>query len=343
MHKTKSTIHGKKAVLYRVLPDKKVQCTACSHYCTILNGKTGICGVRKNINGQLWLLVYGKPCSVNTDPIEKKPLYHFFPGTKIFSLGTFGCNFSCEFCQNWDISQYRKPKNIGHDLPPEKIIDYCTEHNIPSIAFTYNEPSIFFEYAFDIMKLAHQKNIKTVFVSNGYMSKEATERLFGHLDAINIDLKSFNPDFYKKVCKARLEPVLDNIKKLHKAGVWVEITTLVIPGENDSKEELEQIAGFVASIDKNIPWHISAFHPDYKMKDRDSTSIQKLNKAYEIGRKAGLNFVYTGNVHSSEYQNTYCQKCSNLLIQRTWHTARNVDLLNGKCGKCGIDIPGVWQ
>lgn len=329
-----------------------VKCTACNNYCIIPKGKTGICGVRKNINGELFLLVYGQAAATNIDPMEKKPLYHFMPGQPIFSVGTVGCNFGCEFCQNSGISQATKKigkieqsdeiLKYGYGLMPKDIIKYCKEKNIRAVAFTYNEPVIFFEYAFDTMKLAKKEGIKTVFVSNGYESSEALEMMKDHLDAINIDLKSFNDDFYKKLCHARLAPVLGTIKKCHELGIWVEITTLLIPGENDSEEEITKIADFIASIDKNIPWHISRFHPEYNMMDKDATPHEALIKAYEIGRKR-LNFVYVGNVNDPKRSSTYCPKCNNTLIERDYYDVSIVGLVKNKCKKCNFEIAGVFE
>ncbi len=284
----------KQAVLYKKLKDNIVQCQACAHYCVIKEGNTGVCGVRKNIGGELFLLVYGKPVAVHVDPIEKKPLYHFMPGTKILSLGTFGCNFRCDFCQNADLSQTYVDGT--QNISPEQIVELALKYKTPSIAYTYNEPAIFVEYAHDIMKLAREKGLKNVYVSNGFESKEAMEYIGPYLDAINIDLKSFSDDFYRKTCGGRLQPVLDTIKRVKEKNIWQEITTLIIPGENDSEKELKQIAEFIASVDKNIPWHLSRFHPDYKMTDKNITSYQSLVRAREIGHEAGLKNVYLGNV-----------------------------------------------
>lgn len=349
------------ATLYKQLANNKVQCTACKQNCIISPDNTGICGVRQNKNGKLYLLVYGKVSSYNIDPIEKKPLYHFMPSTEIFSLGTVGCNFSCDFCQNWDSSQITKGiKNkllkekkikdidveiskLGYELPPNKIVEICIKKNIPSIAYTYNEPSIFFEYAYDTAKLANKKGIKNVFVTNGYETEEALKLIKPYLNAMNIDLKSFNDDFYKKICKARLQPVLDTIKLAHKLGIWIEITTLIIPGKNDSDEELRQIANFILSIDKNIPWHITAFHPDYNMTDIPSTSLNTIQKAYNIGKKAGLNYVYVGNISDDEHSSTYCPNCNALLIKRSGYSISIENIKNGKCLKCNEKIAGVWK
>lgn len=322
-------------LLYKKEKDK-VRCLACNHQCLIAEGKVGICGVRKNINGELQLLVYGKVVAKHTDPMEKKPLYHFLPGTEIYSIGTVGCNFRCGFCQNWSISQEREI--LGQPLTPRQAALEAAPY--PSIAYTYNEPTIFLEYAKDIAKLT--KNKKHVFVSNGYFTDEALKAM-DFVDALNIDLKSFNPRFYQKNCGAKLQPVLDNIRKCKEQGKWVEVTTLLIPGENDSEEEIRNIAKFLASIDKEMPWHISAFHPDFQMQDKESTSFAALKKAYEIGKEAGLNYIYLGNVLNDNYSNTACPKCGEILIRRKGYRVKMESLENGKCKKCGYGIKGVWE
>ncbi|MFH1916996.1 MAG: AmmeMemoRadiSam system radical SAM enzyme [Nanoarchaeota archaeon] len=351
-----------KALLFEPLDDMKVRCTACKHYCIIQKDHTGICGVRQNKDGILYLIVYGRASAVNTDPIEKKPLFHFLPGSRIFSIGTVGCNFGCDFCQNWDLSQASKEikkrlmkekhseladvevGRFGYDLPPERIVDTCHKASIPSIAYTYNEPIIFFEYLYDTARLAKKQGIRNVFVSNGYESNESLEKMKGLLDAMNIDLKSFSEDFYTKTCKAKLKPVLDTIRHAHALGIWLEITTLIIPTKNDSDEELKNIAGFIASVDKDIPWHVTAFHPDYKMKNLAPTSKETLLKAYAIGKKAGLSFVYVGNIIDEEHSSTYCPKCNALLIRRGWHDAEITSSFSGgACRKCGERIAGVWD
>jgi len=339
------------AQLFKKLKNNQIQCLVCNHYCKISEGKTGICGVRKNIAGDLKLLVYGRPIAINIDPIEKKPLFHFLPGSKIFSLGTYGCNFRCSFCQNWDISQLSKGyqnfeeliKKTCEEWPPEKIVDYCRKNQIPGIAYTYNEPTIFVEYAYDAMKLAKKSGIKNIFVSNGYESKETVEYIAPYLDAINIDLKSFRDEFYNRLCGAKLKPVLETIKLIHQKKIWQEITTLLIPGENDSEKEIKEIAKFIASIDKNIPWHLSRFYPAYQMTNKEATSIGILEKAYEIGKKAGLNYIYLGNVLTEKYESTYCSECGEKLIKRIGYSINITDSFkNGRCLKCGNQIPGIW-
>ena len=340
----------KSSNLYKISSDKAIQCMACHNYCIISNGKTGICGVRRNDNGKLKLLVENKAIAVNLDPIEKKPLFHFLPGTTAFSLGTLGCNFGCEFCQNWDISQkFKNQKSkikiennvwYGEEWKPEKIVHYCQENNIPIIAYTYNEPTVWTEYALAIMKLAQKAKIKNVWVSNGYMSKETLELITPYLDAINVDLKSFREEFYQKIVHAHLAPVKENIKKIWKLGIWEEITTLVIPGLNDSEEELQEIAQFLVKISPDLPWHISAFYPAYKMLTTPPTSQNTLIKAYEIGKKAGLKYVYTGNIPDNNYKSTYCPKCGTKIIERWGIEMVSNNLKEGKCPKCGTKIAG---
>ncbi|NMB92025.1 MAG: AmmeMemoRadiSam system radical SAM enzyme [Parcubacteria group bacterium] len=339
--------------LYKRLKDGEIQCLACHNYCIIIEGKTGLCGVRQNNKGKLELLVENRAVAVNLDPIEKKPLFHFLPGAAAFSLGTLGCNFGCEFCQNWDISQAPKNQDTkykiqgtkywGEDWPPEKIIDYCQENNIPVIAYTYNEPTIWTEYALKIMKLASKVNIKNVWVSNGYMSKETLKLISPYLEAINVDLKSFREEFYQKIVHAHLEPVKENIKKIWQRGIWEEVTTLIIPWLNDSDKELKEIANFLVKISPDLPWHISAFYPAYKMLNVPSTPQNTLIRAYKIGKNAGLNYVYTGNIPDANYESTYCPQCGTKLIERWGIEMIENNLKEGKCPQCGEKISGIWK
>jgi len=285
----------KLAELYKKEKDK-VRCLACSHKCLISEGKTGICGVRKNIENKLYLLVYGKVAAMNVDPIEKKPLYHFLPGTSSFSIGTVGCNFKCDFCQNFEISQItRQVKIFGKNISPKEIVKRAMQAKCKSISYTYNEPAIFIEFVKDIAKIAKEKKLKNILVTNGYLSKECFDYIKNYVDAMNIDLKSFSEKFYTKYCGGKLKPVLETIKMAHNAGIHVELTTLVIPALNDSEEEFEKIAKFIASVDKNIPWHISRFFPMYKMQNKEITPLETLRRAKRIGEKY-LNYVYVGNV-----------------------------------------------
>ncbi|MCX5708429.1 MAG: AmmeMemoRadiSam system radical SAM enzyme [Candidatus Omnitrophica bacterium] len=335
----------KEALLYEKLDNKMVHCFLCGHQCRIADGKAGFCGVRKNEAGTLFSLVYRNAISTNVDPIEKKPLYHFLPGTNSFSIATAGCNFRCGFCQNWEISQMNileVPDYISRDLGPEAVVSGAIRKNCQSISYTYTEPTIYFEYAYDCAKIAREKGLKNVFVTNGYMSKEALQAIQPYLDAANVDLKYFKDESYRKVCSGSLQPVLDSIKLMKKLGIWVEVTTLVVPGSNDSPEELKGIAEFLAGVDKFMPWHISRFFPNYKMTELDATPEETLKKAEEIGRKAGLKYVYVGNVHGWG-NDTHCHNCKKLLIKREGFDILENNVKEGKCAFCSTAIPGRFS
>lgn len=334
----------REAILYKKLENNKVECQLCSHRCKIADGKRGICAVRENRGGVLRTLAYGKAIAAHIDPIEKKPLFHFLPGTLSFSIATAGCNFRCGFCQNWDISQLSKQGKgefPGKDLSPERIVAEAVKNNCQSIAYTYTEPTIFFEYAYDTAKLARKKGLKNVFVTNGFQTPETIGKMVGVIDAANVDLKSFSDEFYRKVCGGRLEPVLEAIKLMWEKKIWVEVTTLIVPEQNDSEKELEQIAKFLADISKDISWHISRFHPDYKMTDVEPTPIETLHGAVEIGKKAGLNYIYVGNVLDDPNEHTYCPKCGKVVIKRFGYQTENL-LKKARCPFCGFKIPGVF-
>ena len=314
--------------------------------------RPGKCGVRRNLDGALQLVVYGRAIAAHVDPIEKKPLHHFLPARSIYSIGTVGCNFRCAWCQNWDISQYRSfdPEShaIGQHLPPQTIVAQCRANNIPMVAFTYNEPVVFFEYAYDTAKLAREAGLRTVFVSSGYETLAALDAIAPYLDAINLDLKAFREDTYREYCGARLAPVLRNIEHLvRETDAWLEVTTLVIPHLNDSEEELRDIADFLTGVSPDIPWHVSGFTPHYQMQDRPPTSAESLRRAREIGKEAGLRYVYTGNIWGdSRLQNsadTACPVCGETLIRRTGYQVRMLWRTPGVCHRCGTHIAGVWQ
>jgi pyruvate formate lyase activating enzyme len=333
----------KEALLYKKIGEDKVSCFLCSHHCQIPDGKLGICNVRENRGGILYTHAYGNLIAQNVDPIEKKPLYHFFPGSTSFSIATIGCNFQCDFCQNWQISQVKEAKALGlrsQEVRPEEVVKQAKRSGSISISYTYTEPTIFFEYAFDTGKLAKEEGLYNVFVTNGYMTEEMIQMIHPYLDAANIDLKSFNEDYYRKVCKGKLGPVLKSIEMMKKLNIWIEITTLIVPGQNDSEEELRKIAGFLAGIDKSIPWHISRFYPQYKMEDSESTPIKVLNRAYDIGKEEGLRYVYLGNV-PGEGNNTYCYACGRPLIQRVGFAIREYRIIEGHCPDCKSPINGV--
>lgn len=292
----------KEAYFYKKLEGDKAQCQTCSHYCLLNNGQSGKCNVRINQNGVIYSLVYGKPCAIHIDPIEKKPLYHFLTGTKTLSIATYGCNFCCSSCFNWQISQASQEllANLNNlpKITPEKIIETAKDNNLPSISYTYTEPTIFLEYALDIMKLAQVNGIKNIWVSNGFFSKEALAAIAPYLDAANIDLKSFDEEFYQQYCSGNLKPVLENIKALRNNKIHLEITTLIIPGLNDKPKNLEKIANFIKNeLGKDTPWHISKFFAEssYKLNDYPDTSDEALLCAKEIGKKAGLAYIHIGN------------------------------------------------
>jgi pyruvate formate lyase activating enzyme len=333
----------KEAILYEKLPGAKVQCSLCNHRCRISEGQRGICGVRENQGGALYTLVYRQLISRNVDPIEKKPLFHFAPGSSSFSIATVGCNFHCDFCQNYEISQMpRDRKQIwGEDVSPEQIVAQAKKAGCRTIAYTYTEPTIYFEYALDIARLASAEGLKNIFVTNGYMTEEALRTLHPHLHGANVDLKAFREEFYQKRCGARLEGVLQSLRILKALGVWVEITTLIIPGLNDSEEELRRMVAFIASLGRETPWHISRFHPMYKMLDRSPTSVQTLARVRKIGLEGGLRYVYTGNVPGDEGEDTYCHHCGKLLIDRLGFQVRKCQVIGGRCYNCGTIVDGV--
>lgn len=335
----------KEAMLYLPLNDKKVSCVLCHHNCQIAPGKLGICRVRENREGKLFSRVYGDIIAAHVDPIEKKPLYHFLPGTASFSVATIGCNFRCAFCQNWQISQASKQKDHvgwGQEYSPQDVVFSAKKHHCQSISYTYTEPTIYFEFAYDTAKLAKQEGLANVFVTNGYMRPEALEAIHPYLDACNVDLKAFREDFYEEMCGARLQPVLDSIRLLKKMNIWVEITTLVIPGRNDSERELTQIARFIKELDPDIPWHISRFHPDYDYADSKPTPVESLRLARSIGLKEGLRYIYIGNV-LGESEGTTCPKCQKMLIPRQGFYIAENRIQRGKCPYCGASIAGVFQ
>lgn len=335
----------KEAMLYEKGDEKEVRCFLCAHGCVIKDGKRGVCSARENRGGTLYSLVYGRAVSMNIDPIEKKPLFHFLPGSLSFSIATAGCNFHCIHCQNFEISQFLK--EYGGSIPgqyvtPEAIVEAVVRNGCESISYTYTEPTIFFEFAYDCAKLAHKRGIKNVFVSNGYTSPEATKVIAPYLDGNNIDLKG-NNDHYKKICGATLEPVKETIKLMKELGVWVEVTTLIIPDHNDSEEDLRNIADFIKSVSPFMPWHVTRFYPTYKLVDKPRTPIRTLRRARDIGFEMGLKYVYEGNVPGEGGENTYCPDCKELLIRRSGFSVVEDKIRDGRCSKCGIEIKGVWK
>ena len=363
-------------MLAKKAEDGSLVCLACNRYCRIREGNAGFCGVRANSGGRLKLLVDLRPAAVWVDPIEKKPMFHFLPGSRSFSLGTYGCNFACSFCQNWDLSQapqearqadpkrwmehFRSLVASVEEWPPERVVHEALRQGCKSISFTYSEPTIFTEYALDVMRLARKKGLKGVYVTNGYESPECWKALKGNIDAANIDLKAYNQRFYTKLCKVPdFQKVKDSIVMARKLGIWVEVTTLLVPGWNDDAGELKDEAEWLASVDPLMPWHITAFHPDFKLRDVDATEPESLIRAREIGLAAGLRYIYCGNIPSSysEYETTSCHSCGKELVVRYGYDIARNDIIRGvrgikgingaeegagRCRHCGARIPGIW-
>ncbi len=334
------------AKLWTPRKDNAVQCGLCNHFCRIEEGEYGLCGVRVNEQGNLFTLVYDKIAAANVDPIEKKPLFHFIPGTWSFSIGTMGCNFACVFCQNDSLSQGPKQSHrvTGQSITPEHIVRSALKNECQSISYTYSEPTIFFELMYDTLVLAMEAGLKNVLVSNGFMSTECLQKLGPYVHAINVDLKAFRDEFYKTYCQARLKPVLNNLKTIKDLGWWLEVTTLIIPGLNDSQDELQELANFlIQESGPEVPWHISRFHPAYQMQNISPTPVSSLEMAYNIGKQTGLNYVYLGNVPGHNSESTLCPQCAEPVIKRRAFTLGKSNLHDGKCGHCGAHIAGMYQ
>lgn len=331
------------AMLYRKLDGNDVHCYLCAQHCRIHSGDRGKCGVRENRDGTLYSLVYGKVIALHVDPIEKKPLFHFCPGSTSFSIATAGCNFQCLFCQNADISQAPRDSRtiFGEDVKPAAVVDRARQLGCVTISYTYTEPTIFMEYALDTARRARAAGIGNVFVSNGFMTGEALEAVAPYLDAANVDLKSFSDRFYREQCGGRLDPVLKTLERMKNLGIWLEVTTLLIPGLNDGDEELKALARFLVGLGPETPWHVSRFHPDHRMTNLPPTPVETLQKARRIGLEAGLWYVYTGNIPGDEGERTYCRKCGALLIDRFGFRIRRMDLAGGACAKCGTVLDGT--
>lgn len=331
----------KEVYLYEKKENKAVQCRNCAHYCVISDGRRGICGVRENQNGILYAINYGKIISLGIDPIEKKPFFHFLPGTNSLSVASVGCNLKCENCQNYDISQAQRFKDIpGEVFNPEEIVKVAIDNKIPSISYTYTEPAMFSEFAVDTMKLAKEKGIKNAWVSNGFWSEELFEMVSPLLDAVKIDLKSFSDGFYKVSCGAKLQPILDTLKRIKDKGIFLEVVTLVIPTKTDSSENLKKIAEFmVKNLGADTPWHITQFSGkiSWKLQHLPETPTETLLSAFKIGKEAGLKYVYTGNIPGMESENTFCPKCNEIVIERFGYQTRRKDN-KGRCPKCKEDI-----
>lgn len=334
----------KKAMLFAKEGKGRVRCLLCGHRCLLDDSSFGICGVRQNRAGVLFTLVYADVIAACADPVEKKPFYHFCPGSRSFSLATIGCNFQCSFCQNWQISQVNKKKSgapSGETLSPEDAVAMAQKNGCRSVAYTYTEPTVFFEYAYDTARLAHEKGLYNLFVTNGFMTDRAVKTIRPYLDGANVDLKSFRDDFYRATCRASLQPVLETIRLMKESGIWVEVTTLVVPGLNDSPRELSDIAAFLFRISPDIPWHISRFHPDFRDVHSTATPLETLKRAYETGKESGLKHVYLGNV--SEETNTRCPRCGRTVIRRRYFDVLENRIKKGSCPFCSEPVAGVWE
>lgn len=335
----------KRAVLWEPATERKVKCFLCNWRCLISEGKVGHCRVRKNVDGILYSLCYDRVCAANDDPIEKKPLFHFHPGTRSFSISTPGCNFQCTFCQNWQISQIALEEDVieGRPFAPEDIVSAAIRTGCSSIAYTYTEPTIFMELCEDTARLAKENGLSNVFVSNGFMTTDAIDFALPWLDAINIDIKAFTEDYYRRLCRARLAPVLDTIRYIaQNTNIWMELTTLIIPGENDSDEELRNIAEFIVNeASPDVPWHVSRFYPNYEMNGKPPTPPETLQRAYEIGAEAGLRYVYVGNLPGAKAESTCCYNCGEILIERVGYMISSCSVSAGACPKCNAQIAGV--
>jgi pyruvate formate lyase activating enzyme len=331
----------KEAVLWTPLGDAKVKCGVCSYRCVIAPGKTGHCRTRKNVDGKLFTMIYGTVTSEAVDPIEKKPLYHFYPGSYSYSVGSVGCNFRCEHCQNWGISQADLQSVYTTDIMPEDLARNAVGSMCKSASWTYNEPGIWLEYTHDCAVKCHEKGVKTVYVTNGYPSPEHLEMMKGLLDAFRVDIKAFSNDFYKKVCGAKLDPVLESTRLAKEMGMHIEVVTLIIPGLNDSPEEVKALSKWCfESLGPETPIHFTRFHPMYHMDDKESTSIKTLERAHDIAREQGMDYVYLGNTMGHKYESTWCPKCEELLIERYGFTIVRYSITpDKKCPKCGEKIP----
>jgi pyruvate formate lyase activating enzyme len=322
----------------------KIKCTLCPRYCLLDKGQKGFCFIRENIDGTLYSIAYGRPTGFAIDPIEKKPLNHFYPGSEILSFGTAGCNLGCKFCQNWTMSKSQLDEINSVNATPEDVVALAKKHGVKSIAYTYNDPTIIGEYVIDISKLAKEEGINSVMVTAGYIDSEARKDIYKYIDAANIDLKAFTEDFYHNLTSSQLAPVLDTIKWLkNETDIWIELTTLLIPNENDSDDEIKRMANWILeNIGDEVPHHFTAFHPTFKLMNHQRTSIAILDRARNIAMDAGIKYVYTGNVHNPDAETTYCPNCKTPLIARDWHNVNSNKIINGKCFKCDYKIAGLF-
>ena len=332
------------ALLYDKEGETAVRCALCAHRCRIEPGSRGICGVRENCAGLLISLVSRAVVAAQCDPIEKKPLFHVLPGSRSYSIATAGCNFRCSFCQNHEISQVPREEGriAGRELAPAAIVELAIRSGAKSIAYTYTEPTVFFELAYETAGIAREKGLRNVLVTNGYMTSEMLDLFAPRLDAANVDLKAFSDEFYRNRCGARLQPVLASLRKMKALGIWVEVTTLLIPEINDGEEELRGLAGFIRTLGAETPWHISRFHPRYRMMEQPPTPAASIHRAIRIGKSAGLRYVYSGNIPGDSGENTSCARCGHLLIGRCGFAIERLDLTESACPRCGTPLDGIF-
>ncbi len=334
----------KEAMYYEKKEEMKVLCKLCPRECSVADLERGYCGVRENIGGTYYTLVHSRPCTLHPDPIEKKPLFHFLPGTWAFSIATAGCNMECKFCQNWEISQFRPEQLKSFYLPPKEVHNIAKRKNCRSIAYTYTEPVVYYEYVFDTAKLGKSTGIRSVFISNGYIQEKPIVELCKYMDAIKIDLKAFTEKFYQETCSGKLEPVLKALQAIKKTGIWLEIVVLIVPSLNDSEAEIKQMSRWIfRNLGPDVPVHFTRFRPTYKIKNLPDTPISILERSRRIALSEGLLFVYTGNVQGHEGEHTYCPSCHKVVIKRYGYAILRIAIQNGKCAHCGHVIPGVWS
>ncbi|HZI94671.1 MAG TPA: AmmeMemoRadiSam system radical SAM enzyme [Patescibacteria group bacterium] len=341
-HDVEQSAGMREARWWRSEEDDRILCYLCPRYCRIGQGQAGFCFIRKNVGGALQSLAYAQPCAIQVDPIEKKPLFHFLPGSRIFSMGTAGCNMGCKFCQNWEISKSREDQVRSAHLMPVEAVEAACSHDCPSMAFTYNEPTIWAEYVIDLSRAAHARGVRTVMVTNGYITLEALPEVYEHIDAANVDLKSFTEGFYSKVTLTHLKPVLEAITAIAARGVWVELTNLIIPTLNDDMGEIRELAQWVLdNLGPEQPLHFTAFHPDFKLMDQPPTPHSTVHAARQVALDVGLKHVYEGNVHCEEGSTTFCPACAEPVIERSWQRVLRSRLVEGKC-RCGRRIAGLF-
>jgi pyruvate formate lyase activating enzyme len=337
-------IEAQKALYYEKLANKKVQCLLCPRACIVMKGKRGFCRVRENRDGEYYTLVHSNPCAVHIDPIEKKPLFHFVPGTTALSIATAGCNFTCKNCQNWDTSQAKPDETLNFHVSPHMLVDSALHYKTPTIAYTYTEPTIFYEYMLETAKIARNNGVLNIYHSNGYINRDPLSKLIPYLDGANVDLKGYSNDFYQDITGGTLSPVLETLKMLKEKGVWLEITNLVIPTKNDSDDMFEQLSSWVKEqLGKETPVHFSRFYPQYKLQNIPPTPVETLKRAAHIAHNVGLEYVYIGNVPGIAEESTYCPHCGNIIIERKGYDIKTINIQNGKCTFCKKNIPGRWS